>query len=96
MSTFDVKHEESDTKGRFFLVDDQGKTAAESTYSKAGTDKIIIDHTEVSDALRGTGAGQALIEAAVAHARAKGIKILPLCPFARAVIAKNKHLQDVV
>ncbi len=66
------------------------------TYSKAGADKIIIDHTEVSEELKGQGAGKKLVAAAVEKARKEGFKILPLCPFAKATIQKDASLQDVL
>lgn len=66
------------------------------TYSKAGADTIIIDHTEVSEALKGQGAGKRLVTAAVEFAREKNIKIIPLCPFAKSVFEKVKDFQDVL
>jgi predicted GNAT family acetyltransferase len=50
----------------------------------------------VDDALRGTGAGKRLVGAAVAWARQEGIKILPLCPFARSVFEKTPGFADVL
>ena len=52
-----------------FVIERDGERLATMTYSVAGDDMIIIDHTEVGDSLRGTGAGQALVAAAVAWAR---------------------------
>jgi uncharacterized protein len=66
------------------------------TYSIAGEDKIIIDHTEVSPAYNGKGIGKKLVVEAVEFARINNIKILPLCPFARSVFARNKDLRDVL
>ncbi|MEP0365608.1 MAG: GNAT family N-acetyltransferase [Cyclobacteriaceae bacterium] len=91
----EIQQENSDNKGRFFLSQ-EGKTLAEMTYSWAGTDRIIIDHTEVSDSLRGQGVGEQMVRMAVDFARAKGIHIIPLCPFARAVFQKNQELKDVL
>ena len=52
--------------------------------------QMIIDHTEVSDALRGKNTGYQLVKAAVEHARTHNMKILPLCPFAKAMMEKRK------
>ncbi|MBU3920380.1 MAG: N-acetyltransferase, partial [Alphaproteobacteria bacterium] len=82
------------TGGRYLTTLD-GHTA-EMTYSKAGATRLIIDHTGVPDALRGTGAGQALVKRAVEDARAAGTKIIPLCPFAKAQIGKHVEWQDVL
>lgn len=91
----EIQNEEIATKGSYFIKMD-GAKKAEMTYSIAGTDRIIIDHTEVSDALRGTGVGEKLVRRAVDDARVKGISIVPLCPFARSVFNKNEELKDVL
>jgi hypothetical protein len=90
-----VEHQDLGNKGRFFIGDKTDKTA-EMTYSKAGEEMIIIDHTDVSDEMRGKGAGKALVMEAVAHARKEGLKILPLCPFAKSVFDKNPDIRDVL
>ena len=90
-----VQFEESDTKGRAYL-DQDGATVGEMTYSKAGADLIIIDHTEVAESMRGKMAGKKLLVAVVEMAREKGIKIMPLCPFARAMFQKDASLRDVL
>ncbi len=66
------------------------------TFSKAGASLLIIDHTEVPDAFRGEGVGQALVTRAVADARAAGKKILPLCPFAAAQFRRHPDWADVL
>lgn len=91
----EVKQKEEGTKGSFY-IEVEGKKVAEMTYSKAGDDRIIIDHTEVGDELRGQGAGKQMVEKAVAYAREQDISIIPLCPFARSVFDKNPELRDVL
>lgn len=81
-------------KARFFW--DENDPKAEITYSKAGDTKIIIDHTEVSDSLRGEGVGKALVEHAVNYARDNELTVIPLCPFAKSVIERGEALKDVL
>ncbi len=69
---------------------------AEMTFSRTGEHLIIIDHTEVPDAVRGRGVGQALVARAVADAREGGVKIFPLCPFAAAQFRRHSEYQDVL
>ncbi|MEX1250781.1 MAG: GNAT family N-acetyltransferase [Hyphomonas sp.] len=88
MSDIFVTREDGKGGGRYLTTID-GQTAG-MTYSRAGTTRIIIDHTGVPDALRGKGAGQALVQCAA------GIKIIPLCPFAKAQIGKHPEWQDVL
>ena len=91
----EVKQEDNGSKGSFYVGESSDKKA-EMTYTWAGTDRIIIDHTEVSEDLRGTGAGKILVEQAVVFAHEKKISIIPLCPFARSVFDKNESLRDVL
>lgn len=82
-------------KGSFYIEND-GERQAEMTYTMAGHETLIIDHTEVGDALRGKGAGLQLVKAAVAFARENNIKIIPLCPFAKSVFEKKEEIRDVL
>jgi len=57
---------------------------------------IIIDHTEVEEDYKGDGIGKKLLNKIVEMARAKHIKIYPLCPFANAMFKKNSDIRDVL
>lgn len=89
-----VQHERTGTRGAFF-IDRDGRRLAEMTYT-ATPSIAIIDHTEVDEALRGTGASARLVRAAVDWARARNVRILPLCPFARHVFDKTPEYADVL
>jgi len=89
-----IEHERSDYRGAFVWVQD-GKRLAEMTYSVAGS-RVIIDHTQVDELLRGKNAGAQLVRAAVEWARAENVKLLPLCPFARSVFDKTSAYADVL
>jgi uncharacterized protein len=90
----DIGHEQTESKGRYTYRADGA--SAHMTYSRAGERLIIIDHTEVPDAFRGQGVGQALVARAVADARAEARRILPLCPFAAAQFRRNPDWADVL
>lgn len=89
-----IQREVGATKGRYFLVVEG--VEAELTYSRVSDTMIIIDHTEVPDALRGQKVGVRLVQQAVEDARAEGVSIIPLCPFAKAQIQRHKEWQDVL
>lgn len=89
-----IQHDAVGHKGAFFIARD-GKRVAELTYSR-GERVTILDHTEVDDSMRGSGAGGRLVEAAVEWARANQIKLLPLCPFAKSVFDKTPAFADVL
>ncbi len=91
----DIQHKSGETKGEFYIQKD-GKTKAKITYSKLGSTQIIIDHTEVSDDLRGGDVGRKLVEHAISYARKKELKVIPLCPFANSIIQRDPSLQDVL
>jgi len=91
----EIKQKDDGTRGSFYIEVD-GKKEAQSTYVWAGPDKIIIDHTEVSEVLKGKNAGKQLVSKAVEFAREKNIKILPLCPFTAAVFRKTPDYKDVL
>ena len=91
---FDIRREEGESKGRYVLRLDGHE--AVMTYSRLGAASIIIDHTEVPEALKGRGAGRALVQRGVEDARAEGRKIVPLCPFAKTQIARHPDWQDVL
>lgn len=87
--------EDSGTKGRYIATLPGRSEVAELTYSRVNPGLIIADHTGVPDSLRGTGIGQALVEHLVAEARAKGFKVIPLCPFVKAQRARHPDWHDV-
>ncbi len=90
-----VEQEDNGVKGTFYVEVD-GKRGALMTYTWAGTDKIIIDHTEVGDSLRGQGVGYVLVKSAVDFLRGQKIKVIPLCPFSKSVFDKKPEYKDVL
>ena len=91
----DISHDQKESKGIFY-IGEKSHPDAEMTYSKAGADTIIIDHTAVTDKLKGKGAGKQLVTAAVEYARENKVKIIPLCPFAKSVFEKVPDFRDVL
>jgi len=90
-----IQHKSKNGKGIFFIEID-GNILAEMVYTKPSADKLIIEHTEVSDELRGKNAGFQMVNAAVEFARAHNLKIIPLCPFANSVFKKKPEFADVL
>jgi predicted GNAT family acetyltransferase len=95
MINMEIKHTQNGSKGSFYVGEENNKLA-EMTYTMPASDKMIIDHTEVSEELRGKNVGYQLVDAAVNLARQNKFKILPLCTFAAAVFKKKAELQDVL
>jgi uncharacterized protein len=91
----EIKHNQTETRGLFFV---EGSTHHLAALEYTMADKLmIINHTEVDDELKGQHVGNQLVDAAIAYARANHLKILPLCPFAHAVMNRRKaELADVL
>jgi len=90
-----IKNIEDEKKGQL-IAEIEGKEAGIMEYTWAGPDKFIIDHTEVHSAFEGHGVGKKLVLEAVDYARKKNVKIMPLCPFAKAVFERTEAFQDVL
>ncbi len=85
----------NDKNGAFY-IDVNEKQEAMMTFVFAGEDKIIIDHTEVNSGNEGKSFGKKMVAKAVEFAREKGIKIIPLCPFAKSIFDKTMEFRDVL
>ena len=91
----EIKQKDDGKKGEFY-IGDHGQRLAEMAYTWAGEKVFIIEHTDVDETLRGQGVGNKLLERAVAMAREKNLKIIPLCPFAKSVFDKDSSIHDVL
>ena len=90
-----IQHKQVGSKGMFYVGQD-GAILAELVYSMSSPEKMIIEHTEVSDELKGQNVGFLLVSTVVQYARDHHIKVIPICPFAKAVIDKKPEFQDVL
>ena len=90
-----IQREEHKNKGAFFIEKD-GDWIAEMTYRREGARKIVIDHTEVDESLRGEGIGEQMVEEAVKYARANNLLIKPTCPFVKSMLEKEEEYEDVL
>ena len=90
-----IKNKKVGTKGMFYVNNDE-KILAEMVYTMPSHDKMIIEHTEVGEELKGQNVGYQLVKTAVEFARAHNIKIIPLCPFANSVFKRKPELADVL
>ena len=91
----EIKHIDQGTKG-FFGAFDGEIEAGRMSYTLAGNSNLIIDHTEVSDKYRGQNIGKRILMEIVEFARENKIKIIPLCPFAKAIFEKVESIRDVL
>jgi len=90
-----IQHRQTENKGMFY-IEEEGNILAEMTYAHSDPEHIIIEHTQVDDELKGQNVGFTLVNHAVEYARQHNLKIMPVCPFAKAVFDKKPDLRDVL
>jgi uncharacterized protein len=88
--------QKDDGKTGMFFIEQGNEIVAELVYSWHGKDRIIVEHTEVDNVLKGKGAGKELVVKSVEFAREKSIKIIPVCSFAKRIFDKTIEFQDVL
>ena len=64
-------------------------------YIKA-QDKIYLTHTEVPPSMAGKGIGSQLIGAVLEDIKAKGLTLVPLCPFVALYLQRNPEWKQLV
>jgi len=57
---------------------------------------MSLDHTETPVEARGRGLASQLIKGVLDEARARGLKIVPRCPFVRAYLDKHPEYRDLL
>jgi uncharacterized protein len=86
-----IHHQEMDASGEgmWFVKDDEtNEILAKVVYHAANAGNISLDSTVVSDVLRGKNIGKRLVNEAASYARAKNIKLIPVCPFIVALFER--------
>lgn len=78
---------------RFELDLDGGMAVA---YYQLVPGVITFTHTEVPTELWGHGIGSNLVRSALEAARARGLKVVPKCPFVAAYMAKHAEFNDLL
>ena len=90
-----IQRKQLGNKGMFY-VEGEGNIEAEMTYHMTAPNKMVIEHTEVEEDLRGQNVGFQLVQSAVEYARKYSIKITVWCPFAKKVFDKKPEWHDVL
>jgi predicted GNAT family acetyltransferase len=57
---------------------------------------VVLVHTEVEPAFEGQGLGARLVAGALEDLRARGLKLVPQCPFVRAYLRRHPDQADLV
>ncbi|MEK8199928.1 GNAT family N-acetyltransferase [Lysinibacillus sp. FSL M8-0134] len=82
-------------ENKFAFVNEQdGERLAEITWQQNGQ-VMVMDHTYVSDKLRGQGVAKQLLDQAASYARDKGYKMEAVCSYVVAAFEKSDAYNDV-
>lgn len=92
MSTVRVEHRAEEHR---FVARVEGGEAFLS-YQPVDAQTLDLQHTVVPEEDRGEGVGDALVRAAVDHARAQGQRIVPTCPFVASWLRAHPEAASVV
>jgi uncharacterized protein len=84
-----------DRDGERYVISVDGKPAGFAQYRDRG-ELIAFVHTEIDDRFEGQGLGGRLISHALDDARARGLAVLPFCPFVNAYIERHPEYVELV
>jgi uncharacterized protein len=79
---------------KFYIGNNANQPLAEITFQPNGEGNLIVDHTFVSDELRGQGVAGKLVEKIISFAREEGVKIIPECSYVQGYLEKN-NIHDI-
>jgi uncharacterized protein len=81
-------------KSRYELVLDE-RVVGEILY-RLEPDHVELLHTEVLPSVEGKGLGARLVAGALDDIRARGLHVVPFCPFVRSYIRRHPDYADLV
>jgi uncharacterized protein len=73
----------------------EGKVLGEILY-RTRPGSVVLLHTEVLPSAEGSGLGSRLVAGALDDIRARGLRVVPLCPFVAAYIRRHSEYSDLV
>lgn len=83
-------------ENKFYIGEDVKEPIAEITFNRSSGNKIVVDHTYVSDELRGQGIAGKLVDQVVSYAREQNKKIIPLCPYVKRKLEDTEEYHDII
>ena len=93
MSTPMIDVHDNPAESRFETMIDGATAVAEYRLADG---RITFTHTVVPQALEGRGVGSALVRAALAAARERGLKVVPRCSFVAGYMRRHPETQDLL
>ncbi len=78
-----------------YVLSFEGETAGVAHFLPHG-EQVVFTHTVVDERFEGQGLGSILVRNALDDVRSRGKRIVPVCPFVRAYLAKHHEWDDLV
>lgn len=78
-----------------FEIEVDGERAGFAEY-RLGAGRITFTHTEIDERFGGRGFAGELVTAALESARARGLAVIPVCPYVRRFLAKHPEYVELV
>ena len=86
-----VRHDETQSR---FVAEIDGHLAHADYVIEAG--RMVFTHTFVPPELRGRGVAEQLVRPALAHARARNLRVVPACSYVAAFIQRHAEFRDLL
>jgi uncharacterized protein len=87
----EVRHDEAASR---FVAEIDGYLA-HADYQLDG-ERIVFTHTYVPPEVRGRGIAEQLVRPALAHARARNLRVVPACSYVAAFIERHREFSDLL
>ncbi|MDI9609690.1 MAG: GNAT family N-acetyltransferase [Candidatus Verstraetearchaeota archaeon] len=81
--------------GEAFIIRLSPNSSAELAYHIEGN-QMFLDSTYTPEEFRGRGLGAKLVEEAISYAKEKGLRVVPVCPFALEYFKKHPEHNDIL
>jgi uncharacterized protein len=86
-----VRHNAAES--RFELLQDGQLSVADY---RLGDGEMVMTHTYVPPQLRGRGIAEKIVRAALEHAQAEGLRVVPACSYVEVFIQRHPEFQSLV
>lgn len=79
-----------------YEVSADGAVVGFSAYHLIDEGVLALPHVEVEPAFEGKGVASTLMRESLDDVRERGLKVVPICPFAQAFLERNPSYKDLV
>ena len=86
---------DNEKKHRFEALTPDGEVAGFLNYLPR-EDHLVLVHTEVLQEYDGQGIGGSLVRQVLDEVRARGVKMVPQCPFVASYLRRHPEYNDLV